>query len=162
LVDVDGNQARRLAREVMAGSQLAIVSTTGLDGYPMARAMFNLCNAGQFPGLAALAEREASTFRAYFGTNTSLPKVAQLRADPRMCAYYHLPSSFRGLSLMGDVQFVEDGALKEEIWQPGWELYYPLGPTDPDYTVFRLVPTAAHYYHRLEHARFDPRELLDN
>jgi general stress protein 26 len=59
---------------------------------------------------------------------------------------------------VGKVEFIEGPGLKEQIWQPGWELYYPLGPTDPDYILFRLVPSAAHYYHQLEFAQFDPRE----
>lgn len=151
---MDDGEARRLAAEVMEAAVLAMVTTVGADGFPMTRAMFNLRRREEFPGLAPFFANEAEPFTAYFATNTSLPKVAQMRRDPRACLYYFLPDSFRGLTLKGRFEILGDSAVKEAIWQEGWELYYPSGPGDPDYTVFRMVPFAAHYYHQLQFARF--------
>ena len=43
----------------------------------------------------------------------------------------------------GEIEIVDDLELKKDLWQEGWEKYYPKGYDDPDHTVLRLVPTVA-------------------
>jgi len=49
--------------------------------------------------------------------------------------------------LGGEVQVVTDARLKRNIWQDGWECYYPGGPDDPDYAILRLAPKVAKGWH---------------
>jgi general stress protein 26 len=111
--------------------------------------MLNLCNRALYPGLVALADEEQAGFGAWFTTNTSSRKMADLAVNPAVSAYYCRPSEWRGLMLGGDMEVIHDPQHKRRLWQPGWEMYYPQGADDPDYAVLRLRPTLVKYYHQL-------------
>lgn len=127
---------------------LALSSLSG--GYPETRMVFNLralarTQAGLLPPFTGLE----GSFDTYIGTNTSSRKAAQLCADPRACVYYVDGPGFRGLTVMGDMERVEDPGLKRALWREGWETYYPQGPGDPDFAVFHFRALRARYYHGL-------------
>ena len=46
-----------------------------------------------------------------------------------------------GFMLGGEIEVVTDQALKNRVWQDGWNMYYPNGPEGPEYGVLRLLPT---------------------
>ncbi len=148
-------EAKRLSLQLLETAEAAIVTTIDPDGFPQTRAMFNLRRREQFPGLAGLFKKHRDDFLVYFTTNTSSPKTAQIKVNPRVSVYYHKPSEFRGLMLSGEMEIVTDSNVKESVWQPGWEMYYPGGVHDPDHTVLRLVPLVAKYYHQLQFFHFD-------
>lgn len=150
-------EAKRLSLELLETAEAAIVTTIDPEGFPQTRAMFNLRRKEQFPGLAGLFRKHQDDFLVYFTTNTSSPKTAQLRVNPRVSVYYCQPAEFRGLMLSGEMEIVTDGKEKESVWQQGWEMYYPGGVHDPDHTVLRLVPRAAKYYHQLQFFHFNLR-----
>ncbi len=152
---MDDKDAKRLSLALMETAEAAILTTIDPDGFPQTRAMFNLRRAHQFPGLASLFNKHKDDFLVYFTTNTSSPKTAQIKSNPRVSVYYHKPSEFRGLMLSGEMELVTDSREKESIWLPGWEMYYPGGVHDPDHTVLKLVPLIAKYYHQLRFFRFD-------
>ena len=52
--------------------------------------------------------------------------------------------------LLGTIEIATDTALKEELWQDGWELYYPKGKKDPDYAVLKFRPHTARYFNNLK------------
>jgi general stress protein 26 len=85
-----------------------------------------------------------------FATSTSSNKVAHIKANPKFSVYYCDSENGRGLTLIGDAVIEEGMALKEEIWDPAWTLYYPRGISDPDFTVVSLKPTMARNYYNLE------------
>lgn len=96
------------------------------DGFPIAKAM--------------LAPREREGIKTfYFSTNTSSNKVTFLRDNPKCSIYFMDKRFFRGVSLSGTIEVLEDAASKERIWQTGDRLYYKGGVTDPDYCVLRLT-----------------------
>lgn len=141
-----------LARELMRTADSVVVTTIDAGGRPQTRAMLNLCNSTTYPGLRALMAEEGGGFGTWFTTNTSSRKMADLRANPAVSAYYCRASEWRGLMLGGDMEIIDDPALKRRVWQTGWELYYPQGPDDPDYAVLRLRPALVKYYHQLRAA----------
>ena len=103
------------------------------DGFPVTRAM--------------LKPRERNGLREfYFTTNTSSEKVKTLRNDPNASIYFVDRRFFRGLSLAGTAEILEDAATKERIWRDGDEQYYSLGVTDPDYCVIRITVRKIRYY----------------
>jgi general stress protein 26 len=57
--------------------------------------------------------------------------------------YYCVPGTFHGVMLSGEVAEVGDEAVKDRFWQPGWEIYYPQGMRDPDYTILEMRPARA-------------------
>lgn len=145
-------EAQRLSLDLLETAEAAFVTTIGPDGFPQTRAMFNLRRKEQFPGLAALFKMD---FIVYFTTNTSSPKIEHIKKNPKVSVYYCNPGEFRGLMLSGEMAVVTDRSEKEQVWQKGWEMYYPGGVHDPDHTVLRLRPMAAKYYHQLDSFHFD-------
>lgn len=137
------------SKELLQLADAAYVTTVNQQGFPETRAMFNLRRTEQFPGLTAFFAGE-DDFTVYLTTNTSSRKIAQLADNARTSVYYCRTEDWRGLNLIGEMTIVNDRAVRERLWQKGWELYYPAGPDDPDYCVLMMKPTEARYYHQLE------------
>ncbi len=128
-----------LARDVMTRADMLVLATVGEDPFPRLRALFNLRNAERFPGLAAYqADKGLSVF---LGTNTSSDKLRDIEAEAWVSVYFMLPDEFKGLCLSG--RAVADPLARAALWVEGWEMYYPAGPDDPDYTVLRIDPDRA-------------------
>lgn len=147
--------AKRFSLELMEIAEVAYVTTIAPDGFPQTRAMFNLRRKEQFPGLYELFKKHQEDFLVYLTTNTSSGNIAHIRENPKVAIYYCKPSEWRGLMLGGEIEIVTDKAIKEAIWQEGWEIYYSEGPHDPDHTVLYLHPIFANYYHQLNSFTFD-------
>lgn len=153
---MNDDKARKLSLDLMEISEIAVLTTVNEKGYPNTRAMFNLRRHVQFPDISQYLEKNEEDFTVYFSTNTSSEKIEEARANPKVSVYYSLPGEFRGLMLSGDIEPVSDENIRENIWQAGWEMYYPKGPRDPDHTVLRIFPAFAKYYHKLETFCFYP------
>jgi len=142
----DVREIKRRCLELMetaADLYFATVDSTVDNGFPFIRCMFNWRCASRFPSLVPLFRGHGEDLLVYLGANTSSVKVRQLRGNGRAAVYYCQPERFRGLLLQGVVESVDDAAFKKTVWQPGWEMYYPQGPADPDFAVLRLVPVRA-------------------
>ena len=57
--------------------------------------------------------------------------------------------------LIGNMEIIDDKNIKDDIWEEGYEMYYPLGPTDPDYCVIKFVPQKAKYYSNFKVEEFE-------
>ena len=115
------------------------------DGFPVTRAM--------------LKPRERNGLREfYFTTNTSSEKVAALRNNPKASIYFVDRRFFRGVSLAGVAEILEDAATKERIWRDGDEQYYGKGVTDPDYCVIKVTIQKIRFYSNFKSTDFS----LDN
>lgn len=96
---------------------------------------------------AMLAPRERNGIRVFwFSTNTSSRKVAAFRENPKASIYFMDRLFFRGVSLSGTVEVLEDPAVKERLWRKGDTMYYPGGVTDPDYCVLKFTAERGRYY----------------
>ncbi|MDD2853771.1 MAG: pyridoxamine 5'-phosphate oxidase family protein [Desulfuromonadaceae bacterium] len=151
-------EARNLAASLMAIAETAIVTTIDGEGLPQTRAMLNLRNTKSFPSLTPLFSAHQSDFLVYFTTNTSSSKVAQIRLNKAVSIYYCLPIEWRGLMLGGKMEIVTDPVIKLALWQPGWEMYYPGGVVDPEYTILCFNPSAVTYYHQQNNFKLDLRQ----
>ena len=149
------DELKRVSVELMATAPVAYVTTIGPGGYPYTRAMFNLRNRERFPGQAHLFAGHQDDMLVYFSTNTSSQKLCQVKADPRVSIYYCDPDQFHGLMLSGDIEVVDDSALRHAIWNEGWERYYPGGPDDPDHTVLCLCPKRAIGWYKASRFEFE-------
>jgi general stress protein 26 len=127
------------ARDIMGRAEMLSLATRGGEPYPMIRALFNLRNPGQFPGLVAFFADKG--LAVYLGTNTSSAKVGELAEESWASVYFMIPGEFKGLMLSG--RAVPDETAREQLWVDGWDRYYPQGRHDPDYTVLRLDPVRA-------------------
>jgi len=81
----------------------------------------------------------------WFATGTSSPKVAQLRADPRVDLQFQVaPPDFVHVLVRGRAEIVDDAAEKKRVWDViDYDLsqFWPGGPTDPEYSPIKVTPT---------------------
>ena len=133
--------AIRDSLELANKSEIAMLGTNGDDGYPNIKAMIKVEN----EGLKTI----------WFSTNTSSRRMGQLTRDPKACVYFVDMERWMGLMLVGDVEILQDMDTKQRFWDEEDERYYPLGVTDPDYSVLRFTAQWGDYYHALSHVAFD-------
>ena len=152
---MDVEEVKKLGLNLMEESKAAFLTTIDTDGFPITRAMFNLRNKEQFPEFSELFEKQQNQFTIYITTNTSSSKVAYLNKNPKMCVYFCDTEDFKGFMLGGSVEIVDDLKVKKKIWLDWWTQYYPKGVEDPDYTLLRLEPKNARYYHKLNNVKFE-------
>jgi len=148
-------EAMVLGLQLMEVSEMVYLTTIQPDGYPHTRALWNLRNRTMFGRLWLLFREHKDDYLVLFSTNTSSNKVTHIEANPKICAYYCDPQDYRGLTLIGDAEIVEDLEVKKALWAPEWKFYYPEGLEDPDFTVISLKPGKAKYYHRLERCEWE-------
>ena len=111
------------------------------QGYPVAKAM--------------LAPRQREGIKTFWlTTNTSSNKVACLRQNPQASLYWVDRRFFRGVSLCGTVEVLEDAESKQLIWREGDTMYYPAGVTDPDYCVLKFTAVKGRYYSNFKNEDF--------
>ena len=139
---MDTKEAKRVSLELMASTEAAYVTTIDEGGFPQTRVMFNLRYKEQFPSLIELFQGHDDLL-VYLTTNTSSAKISQIKANPAGCVFYCNCKEFHSLMLAGTIEMVDDPEMRKTLWQDGWEIYYPKGPSDPDYTVLRLSPIKA-------------------
>jgi pyridoxamine 5'-phosphate oxidase len=120
---------------LVAASRDIMVCSLDENGYPNVKAMFKSIHDG------------LKTF--YFSTNTSSMRTQQFMHCPKASLYFHGPEQINGLMLVGDMEVLSDVESKRKLWHEGDERYYPLGPTDPDYSVLRFTARTGNYYHAL-------------
>ena len=137
-------QKEEAIREALAladRSGIAMLGTNGDNGYPNIKAMIKMENEG--------------LNRIWFSTNTSSKRVGQLVQNPKVCVYFVDFEQWKGLMLVGDVEVLQDMESRQRLWREGFEKYYPLGVTDPDYTVLRFTARWGNYYHALSNVTFE-------
>lgn len=134
--------------KLVENSRDAIVCSIDENGYPNAKAMFKANNEG---------------FRYFwFSTNTSSLRTRHWLERPVACIYFVDPVGIHGLMLTGKMQVFTDDDTKLSFWHPGDEIYYPLGPTDPDYCILRFTAEKGNYYHGLKKHLFSVDELEES
>lgn len=137
-------QKEEAIREALAladRSGIAMVGTNGDNGYPNIKAMIKMENEG--------------LNRIWFSTNTSSKRVGQLVQNSKVCVYFVDFEQWKGLMLVGDVEVLQDMESRQRLWREGFEKYYPLGVTDPDYSVLRFTAQWGNYYHALSNVTFE-------
>jgi len=138
---MDKQDAMAQSLKLMEKSTICMLGTNGDGGFPNIKAMMNL----KYEGLKKI----------WFSTNTSSKRVQQLKKDNRACVYYVDEKDFKGLMLVGTIEILQDVASKKMLWSEGAEVYYPLGVTDPDYSVLCFTANKFNYYHGLTNITFD-------
>ncbi len=137
-------QKEEAIREALAlanRSGIVMLGTNGDEGYPNIKAMIKMENEG--------------LNRIWLSTNTSSKRVSQLIRDSKACIYFVDFEQWMGLMLVGEAEVLGDMASRQRLWRAGFEKYYPLGVTDPDYCVLRFTAQWGNYYHALSNVTFE-------
>ncbi len=113
-----------------------------------------------FPNIKAMLSprRREGIRHIYFSTNTSSMRVEQYTKNPKASLYFCNANFYMGVMLVGTVKVLHEQAIKDQLWQQGDTLYYPLGPTDPDYCVLCFTTLSGRYYHQMKSEDF----ILEN
>jgi general stress protein 26 len=138
---MENTDALQKALALVDAAQIAMLGTNGDDGYPNIKAMIKM----EYEGLKTI----------WFSTNTSSKRIGQLERDPKACVYFVDFENWKGLMLVGAVEILQDSQARERLWREGYERYYPLGVTDPDYSVLRFTAEWGNYYHALQNVTFN-------
>ena len=118
------------------------IASVDENGYPNMKAM--------------LAPRKRNGLHEFWlTTNTSSMRAAQYRNIPKASLYFCDQRFFRGIMLVGTMEVMDDIASKEMIWQEGDEMYYPLGVTDPDYSVLKFTAERGRWYSNFKSGNFE-------
>jgi general stress protein 26 len=127
--------------EIIKSSKIALVGSIDSEGFPNIKAMMNL----ESEGLKKI----------WFSTNSSSKRVIYLKNNPKACVYYIDSEKFMGLMLVGKIEVTQDNELRKRLWAEGCEVYYPLGVTDPDYSVFCFTAERGNFYQGLQNIDFE-------
>jgi general stress protein 26 len=138
-----------LVKRQVQAPEYVYVSTLNGEGYPVTRVMFNLHSIKRCPKSTAFLAKLGNEFNIYLGTNAASAKVSDLSRTPRLSTYFHVPNSWQGLLVAGEAEVVLDREIKRGLWQEEWSMYYEGGVEGADYTIIRLHPVFAEYYHDL-------------
>ncbi len=127
--------------ELITSCNFAMVGSNGEDGFPNIKAMIKIENEG--------------LKKVWFSTNTSSKRVAQFRENPKASLYFTDLDQWSGLMLVGHMEVLDDLQLKQKFWSEGCEKYYPLGVTDPDYSILCFTAKWGNYYKSLSNVTFE-------
>ena len=132
---------------LMETTDVMYLSTIGSDGFPYTRIMSNLRNKKVNPDLEGIFEKHKDDFTVYTVTSKSAEKIKQIKANPKVSVHFafysDVPSEFVYFMLGGEITEITDEQLKKQFWQKGWEMFWPGGVDDPEFTVLMIKPTFA-------------------
>ena len=140
---MDEKEAKQVSMELMKTAEAACLSTIDDNGFPQTRVMGNLRNTEQYPGLTKLFSELNDDFLTYLTTSKSSAKMQQIRDNPKVSLYFCNCAEFHTLLLVGCAEEVTDQEFKKQLWQDGWEMYWPGGPNSDEYVVLKLLPDFA-------------------
>jgi len=124
------------------------LGTIDENGFPQTRMMSNLRSEGECKVAKQLFDGHDEDFLIYMITGNSSDKMKQIRANPKVSAYYADAVAFHTLMLMGNAQEVDDLELKKMLWQDEWKVHWPAGPEDPEFIILKLLPDSAKGWHK--------------
>ena len=144
---MEEKELKQACLNLMETTDVMYVSTIGSDGFPYTRIMSNLRYKKEYPELVEIFEQHKEDFLVYIVTSSSSEKMKQIRANPKVSIHYSfystIPSEFHFLMLAGEIEEVTDKQFKKQLWQDGWEMHWPGGADDPEFTVLMLKPVFA-------------------
>jgi general stress protein 26 len=134
--------AEKTVSNLIENANVSMIGSIDNDGFPNTKAM--------------LPPRKRDGIKhIYFITNTSSMRVKQYTANPNACVYFFDKRFFRGVMLKGTMKVLKDKKTKETMWQPGDEMYYFKGVTDPDYCVLKFTTQNGRYYSNFKSEDFE-------
>jgi general stress protein 26 len=133
--------------DLVENAEVAYISSVDGEGYPNTKAM--------------LTQKREGIRVHYFSTNTSARRTQWFMEHPNACVYFCGAGNrdYRGLMLIGNMEVLRDRGHREMIWRDGYEIYYPKGVGDEDYSVLKFTAFKGNYYHGLHNDTFTMEEF---
>lgn len=82
----------------------------------------------------------------WFFSAKSSDKNDEIKNDDTVQLIYSKNSDVHFLTITGKATIVEDQAKKDELWNPIVKAFFPEGKDDPNLSLVKIKPEAAHYW----------------
>ena len=102
------NEIKQECLKLMSKADAGYLSTVDSDGFPQVRAMVNLRNKEQFPGLTSVFDEHQNDMLIYMTTDTSSKKFKQINENPKVSVYFCNAEQIEGLLLIGEMEVIAD------------------------------------------------------
>lgn len=119
--------------------EIAMMTTRNLDGALVTRPM--------------ATQAKTDGVDLWFVTHIDAPKVAELKADPRMSLAYYSPQTKEWVSISGMATVSQDRQRIHELYSPDWKVWFKDeggqragGPDDPRLCLILVDVQSAHYF----------------
>ena len=118
---------RQRAIELVEKAGDAVLTSIDGEGYPRAVPMAKV----KAEGMETI----------WFSTSTSSRKVKHFAANPKAGVCFFEPG--KTVSLVGEIEVVEDMELKKALWIDWFIEHFPGGVTDPEYCLMKFTAKRA-------------------
>jgi general stress protein 26 len=81
----------------------------------------------------------------FFSANNT-EKVEAIKTDPRVNLAYSDAGGQRYVSVTGNAEPVRDHLKAQELWNPNYQAWFPMGLQDPNLILLRVVVRDAEYW----------------
>lgn len=92
----------------------------------------------------AIAESDGAMLR--FATSNRSAKTAEVALHPRVSVVMQGDGAY--LAISGAARIIDDRKRARLLWQPGWKVWFPGGPDDPQLVLIEIDPERAEYWDR--------------
>ena len=116
------NELMKKAEALMKNSEIASLTSIEENGYPRTAPMCSL----KTEGIDVV----------WFSTGTNSHKTKNYLANPKASVSYCLDGN--SISLIGDMEVVEDKQIKTSLWVDWFIKHFPLGIDDPNYCILKF------------------------
>ncbi|MDR2526283.1 MAG: pyridoxamine 5'-phosphate oxidase family protein [Rickettsiales bacterium] len=113
--------------------EVVYIATTNLDGVAETRAVLN-----------SFDFKSSNNPEFYFTTHMDSCKIKQIQKNNKGSLYYFMEQD--SLKLFGTFKIIEDKKLKEKLYKPEFNAYYPKGVNDELYGLIQFIPNKYKYY----------------
>ena len=94
-------------------------------------------NEEEYPRVCVISKIKTAGIRTiWMATGTHSTKTAHFRQNPKASVGYYLGGD--SVTLLGEVEIVQDAATKRELWQDWFIAHFPQGAGDPEYCILRF------------------------
>ena len=97
--------------KLVEGIEVAMLTTRRADGHLVSRPM--------------ATQKRAAGADFWFATMESMPKVAEISAEPRVNLSYYKDRTREWVSISGEAKISRDRARIRELWAPDWKFWFP-------------------------------------
>ena len=135
---------------LISSAEMLHFCTINSDGFPSVRPMANLRNSTTNPQLVEFfkeIDAKENKFTTYLTTYGCSQKVKDLKGNEKCSLFFINMKTGDSLSVYGSVEFIDDEALKERMWNDAWKRSYPQGVKDPNYTIMKFIPVKVRSSH---------------
>ena len=131
---------KEIAQEILPKTKVGYLATIDENGFPHIRAIDNLRSPERFLHASKVLNELDDKLSVFISTNTSSEKYQHIKRNNNVAVYFCLPDEFKGLMIQGTAEIIDDIDFKKRLWTDGWEIYYPQGYSDPDFSLLRIRP----------------------